>query len=110
MRRSLMLWYEASLWEDDMAPGYLMGASVEHILPEKPSLNSQWLQDFPDEEERFLRHGSIGNLVLVDAQVNDLLGNKPFADKKAILQERSQFVKYKCAGDVEQITELDVRR
>lgn len=102
-RRSLMLWYEASLWEDELAPGYLMGASVEHILPEKPDLNAQWTQSFPNVEERYLCHGSIGNLVLVDRPVNAELGNKPFADKKAIMIEKGQFEKYICTSDVAHI-------
>jgi hypothetical protein len=106
IRRSLMLWFEASLWEgDEKKPAHIMGASVEHVLPDKPSLASQWLVNFPDEEERYLRHGSIGNLGLVDGPVNAELGNKDFGIKKALLHERRQFAKYKCIADVEHCAE-----
>src|SRR5947207_1351990 len=56
VRRSLMLWYEASLWPDELAPGHIRGGSVEHILPDKPDLRSQWIVDFPNVEERYFRH------------------------------------------------------
>ena len=45
-------------------------ASVEHVLPQRPAPGSQWLSDFPDEEERFSACHSIGNLALMDYAEN----------------------------------------
>jgi hypothetical protein len=100
VRRSLILWYEATLWSNDLAPGHIMGGSVEHILPDKPDLRSQWLRDFPNVEERYFMHSSIGNLALVDWPVNPELANKDFVHKKPILESKGQFAKYKCLADV----------
>lgn len=104
VRRSLMLWYEALLWPKDLAPAHIMGGTVEHVLPDKPDLRSRWTDDFPDVEERYVRHNSIGNLALVDGAVNKDLGNKDFVHKKPILQEKGQFAKYKTLADVEGAT------
>ena len=101
VRRTLILWYEALLWPRDLAPGLIAGGSVEHILPEKPDLRSRWLGDFPQVEERYFMHSSIGNLALVDPAVNFDLGNKDFVHKLSILKARNQFGKYKSLADVE---------
>ncbi len=45
-------------------------------------------------------HSSLGNLAIVDAQVNDELGNKDFVHKKPILAGRNQYQKYRCLSDV----------
>jgi hypothetical protein len=101
VRRSLMLWYEASLWPKDLAPSHLSGGSIEHVLPDKPDLRSQWIRDFSSAEERYAMHNSLGNLAIVDAQVNDELGNKDFVHKKPILAGRNQYQKYRCLADVQ---------
>jgi hypothetical protein len=100
VRRSLMLWYEATLWPHDLAPGHLSSGSVEHILPDKPDLRSRWMQDFGNVEERYAMHSSLGNLAIVDAPVNLELGNKDFVHKKPIFENRGQYQKYKCLADV----------
>jgi hypothetical protein len=102
-RRALMLWYEATLWENakSYAAGYLKGATVEHILPEKPPLGSPWHGVFPNLDERYLCYSSIGNLVLVDGEVNPLLGYEIFANKKSILRKHEQFKRYKTLSDAE---------
>ena len=103
VRRSLMLWYEASLWEKDLAPSHLRAGSVEHVLPGKPALSSQWRTDFSDDGKRYMLHNSIGNMGVVDAQVNDEMGNSNFSVKKPILDREGQFDKFKTMKDVEHI-------
>ncbi len=100
VRRSLMLWYEATLWPNNLAPGYLSGGSVEHVLPDKPDLRSRWMHDFANVDERYAMHSSLGNLAIVDGPVKDELGNKDFAHKKPILESRGQYPKYMCLADV----------
>ncbi len=55
--------------------------SVEHILPQTPSKNSQWLKEFPEEEMKEWLH-RLGNLMLLSRRKNTSLGNLDFADKK----------------------------
>lgn len=55
--------------------------SVEHILPQNPSVNSQWRNDFTDEERDFWTH-KIANLVLISKRKNSKLINLDYEDKK----------------------------
>jgi len=57
--------------------------SVEHVLPQKPLANSEWLKRFPgDARNRYLHQ--LGNLVLLSKQKNHDANNYDFARKKAV--------------------------
>lgn len=57
--------------------------SVEHVLPQKPLANSEWLKRFPgDARTRYLHQ--LGNLVLLSKQKNHDANNYDFARKKAV--------------------------
>ena len=55
--------------------------SVEHILPQNPKSDSQWVKDF-SEAERKQWKDKIGNLVLISKKKNSRLSNLDFAEKK----------------------------
>lgn len=57
---------------------------VEHILPKKPNLSSQWAKDFDNEEERKLYTHSLANLTLLGGDKNKQASNLDFKDKKKI--------------------------
>ncbi|GAA6983936.1 DUF262 domain-containing protein [Helicobacter pylori] len=56
---------------------------VEHILPQKPALSSQWAKDFSEEERERYTH-SLANLTLLGAKKNTEASNLDFKDKKKI--------------------------
>ncbi|MBC6718685.1 DUF262 domain-containing protein [Aurantimonas sp. DM33-3] len=56
--------------------------SVEHVLPQSPPTGSQWLEDFPDEEERARWVHKLANLVLLTRRKNSQASNYDFVDKK----------------------------
>ncbi|WP_198598427.1 DUF262 domain-containing protein [Mangrovicella endophytica] len=56
--------------------------SVEHVLPQNPRTGSQWLQDFPDEDERARWVHKLANLVLLTHRKNSQASNYDFAEKK----------------------------
>lgn len=56
---------------------------VEHILPQKPTLSSQWAKDFSEEERRRYTH-SLANLTLLGGKKNTEASNLDFKDKKKI--------------------------
>ncbi|RKV54721.1 hypothetical protein DD793_00045 [Helicobacter pylori] len=56
---------------------------VEHILPQKPDLSSQWMKDFSEEERGLYTH-SLANLTLLGGTKNTQASNKDFKDKKKI--------------------------
>ncbi len=56
---------------------------VEHILPQKPTLSSQWAKDFSEEEREHYTH-SLANLTLLGGKKNIQASNLDFKDKKKI--------------------------
>lgn len=56
---------------------------VEHILPQKPDLSSQWMKDFSEEERGLYTH-SLANLTLLGGTKNTQASNLDFKDKKKI--------------------------
>jgi len=55
--------------------------SVEHILPQTPKDDSQWVIDFTNEERKEMTH-KIGNLVLITRRKNTSQGRLDYIDKK----------------------------
>ncbi|QQW85719.1 DUF262 domain-containing protein [Helicobacter pylori] len=56
---------------------------VEHILPQKPTLSSQWAKDFSEEERELYMH-SLANLTLLGGKKNSQASNLDFKEKKKI--------------------------
>ncbi len=56
---------------------------IEHILPQKPDLSSQWVKDFSEEERELYTH-SLANLTLLGGTKNAQASNLDFKDKKEI--------------------------
>ncbi len=56
---------------------------VEHILPQKPTLSSQWVKDFSEKERELYTH-SLANLTLLGCKKNTEASNLDFKDKKKI--------------------------
>ncbi len=56
---------------------------VEHILPQNPTLSSQWVKDLSEEERERYTH-SLANLTLLGGKRNIDASNLDFKDKKKI--------------------------
>lgn len=56
--------------------------SIEHILPQNPDENSQWLKDFTNEQREEWTN-KLGNLVLISRIKNAAQGRLDFMDKKS---------------------------
>ena len=56
--------------------------TVEHVLPQNPPKNSQWLDWFPDEEARQNYVHRLGNLALLSGYKNSSALNYDFETKK----------------------------
>ncbi|GAA6780956.1 DUF262 domain-containing protein [Helicobacter pylori] len=70
---------------------------VEHILPQKPTLSSQWAKDFSEEERERYTH-SLANLTLLGGKKNTKASNLDFKDKKKIYmgEEKKTFRAMTC--------------
>ncbi len=56
--------------------------SIEHVLPQNPKLDSEWLEWFDNEEERDNLTHKLANLVLLSRIKNSQAGNFDFERKK----------------------------
>ncbi|WP_154413148.1 DUF262 domain-containing protein [Helicobacter pylori] len=56
---------------------------VEHILPQNPTLSSQWVKDFSEEERECYTH-PLANLTLLGGNKNNEASNLDFKEKKEI--------------------------
>lgn len=56
--------------------------SIEHVLPQSPAKGSQWLNWFPDDEERKFWTHRLANLVLLSSRKNTRASNLEFGRKK----------------------------
>ena len=74
----LMLEY---MYQDNSIMHTYSFVSIEHILPQNPSPNSQWCADYTDEE-RINNVDKIGNLCIIGRRKNTSLGNLDYQNKR----------------------------
>lgn len=85
---------QKGLREPEWIPNEDAAINLEHVLPENPGSN--WPQI--DDETAATYYRRIGNLALLQASKNTIIGNSPFSAKKAVLQE-STYQLTKQIGD-----------
>lgn len=56
--------------------------TVEHVLPQNPKADSQWLKDFTEEQRQDWTN-RLGNLVLITKRKNSSLSNLDYVEKKS---------------------------
>ena len=88
-KRNTMLCKLVLLRVNDVMTGGLsnidpMDLTVEHVLPQRTSPASDWRQSIPGTDDRARLVQSLGNLVLIPRQANELASNFSFEAKKEI--------------------------
>ena len=79
--RYVLLRLDAKLSEGTASYDY-EATSVEHVLPQRPSPDSKWVEWFPTRELREKYVNRLGNLVLLSRVKNMKAANYDFNDKK----------------------------
>ena len=79
--RYVLLRLDAKLSEGTASYDY-QAISIEHVLPQNPSGNSEWLKLFPTRESREKYVHRLGNLVLLSRGKNIVAENYDFSLKK----------------------------
>ena len=74
--------------------------TIEHVLPRNPERNSQWLRNFPDEEERTEWTDRLANLVLLSRTKNSSAQNYDFDRKKREYFQRRRVVTFALTSQV----------
>lgn len=86
--RYILLKYEFLISEHTVHLSDYKTISVEHILPQNPKGDSEWLQKFTEDEHKEWLH-KLGNLTLISMRKNTQLNNLDFVKKKErYLQKR----------------------
>ena len=78
--KTLLLMLEYMYQDNSILHTYSF-VSIEHILPQNPSPNSQWCADYTDEE-RINNVDKIGNLCIIGRRKNSSLGNLDYQNKR----------------------------
>jgi uncharacterized protein (DUF433 family) len=81
VRLLVLLRLDAALFEGEVHYNYPV-ITVEHVLPQNPDSDSQWVKWFPDEEMRDRYVHRLGNLVLLSRRKNAQASNFDFERKK----------------------------
>ncbi len=68
------------LYEKFEPTRYANSVSVEHVLPQNPKADSEWLTWWTDPEREAWTH-RLGNLALLSRRKNTRAGNRPFKEK-----------------------------
>src|SRR6185437_10552078 len=82
--RMVLLLRLESLLSDGSKKQSFSQVSLEHVLPQTPPAGSQWVQWFPDEDERDAWTHRLANLVPLHARKNPAASNFDFVTKKDV--------------------------
>ncbi len=81
IRLYVLLRLDAEVAEADASYDFPI-VSVEHVLPQNPAADSDWMRAFPEEETRTRCVNRLGNLVLLSRRKNSQAQNYDFERKK----------------------------
>ncbi|BAW66532.1 DUF262 domain-containing protein [Helicobacter pylori] len=100
--RPILILVEYFMSDDDCPKRIQMDKNlhVEHILPQEPTLSSQWAKDFSEEERERYTH-SLANLTLLGGKKNTEASNLDFKEKKEIYMGKPKVMtRYKMTIDI----------
>lgn len=83
LAKYILLRIDLNNWELENFPGYPGTITVEHILPQSPDKESEWVNIF-SEEDREEWTNKLGNLVLLSGIKNSRAQNYNFKKKKDV--------------------------
>ena len=89
LRTPLLLRLDSVVAEEGASYQHPM-VSIEHVLPQSPLDDSQWMKWFPDEEERRQWTHRLANLVLLSRRKNTRASNYEFERKKERVFSKSR--------------------
>ncbi|WP_208722092.1 DUF262 domain-containing protein [Rhodococcus qingshengii] len=82
VRKYVLLRLDSIIADDPGASYTHKIITVEHVLPQNPKVDSQWLDDFTEDQRAYWTH-RLGNLLLLNRTKNSQAQNFDFAVKKS---------------------------
>jgi len=83
LAKYILLRIDMQYWELENFTGYPGTITVEHILPQTPASDSDWVKIFTEDERANLTN-TMGNLVLLSGRKNSQAQNYNFNEKKVV--------------------------
>jgi hypothetical protein len=80
--RYIMLRLNAEMLDKASEGEVKLDIEIEHVLPQKPSPKSVWMENFPDRHRRLLLCQLLGNLALPSKPINIKAKNYDFYKKR----------------------------
>ncbi|MBI3026712.1 DUF262 domain-containing protein [Candidatus Woesearchaeota archaeon] len=105
--RYILLRIDMELWDLENFPGYPGTITIEHILPQSPPNNSEWVEIFT-EEERNDWTNKLGNLVLLSGRKNSKAQNSDF-EKKKLVYFNKKSTPFKITQDIEKYNVWNIK-
>jgi len=99
LAKYILLRIDMKYWELENFPGYPGTITVEHILPQTPPKDSEWVKMF-SEGERMEWTNKLGNLVLLSGIKNSKAQNYDF-DKKKTVYFKGKSTPFRITREVE---------
>lgn len=80
--RYIMLRLNAEMLDKAFEGEVKLDIEIEHVLPQKPSPKSVWMENFPDSHRRLLLCQLLGNLAILSKPINIKAKNYDFHKKR----------------------------
>jgi uncharacterized protein with ParB-like and HNH nuclease domain len=108
LAKYILLRLDMEEWELENFPGYqnIKEITVEHILPQNPPENSEWVKIFT-EEQREEWTNKLGNLVLLSGRKNSKAQNYEFKKKKEVYF-RPKCTPFRITQELENVNEWNM--
>ena len=84
--------------------------SIEHVLPQNPKPDSEWIKQWPDEDDREFWLHKISNLIPLTRKKNSQAQNYDFSEKKKkYFSEKNGITTYALATEIMSETEWTIK-
>jgi hypothetical protein len=83
--KHLLLRLNALMLHPDLPPHFPEDATLEHVLPQRPSVRSEWIRLYPEARARKALCELLGNYTLLTGKLNTSARNHEFNKKKQVI-------------------------
>ena len=111
--RHLLLRLNTLMLHPNLPPHFPADATLEHVLPQRPSAKSEWVRVFPEARHRKSLCELLGNYTLLTGKLNTSARNHEFARKKEVIFALANVAMFPLTASLSPYstwTEHDIRR
>lgn len=79
--KPLLLRLNVEMQNRNIPPYFPDKITLEHILPQNPKKDSNWIEKFPEKEDRLNHCNNLGNFAILTGPINSKIKNAEFQEK-----------------------------